>query len=158
MISFEKAKPLDAKALALVSWKAFDHDVHYGAPGPGGPPGYKSDKWQSEVMRSGQYYKIVDDSRVIGGIVVFDQGNGNYYLGRMYLHPDYQNQGIGTQTIAFIEETFPQAARWTLDTPVWAKRNQHFYEKNGYVRVGLDESSEPGLVLYAKQMVLPDAE
>ncbi len=31
----------------------------------------------------------------------------------------------------FIEATYP-AARWSLNTPVWAIRNQHFYEKLGY--------------------------
>ena len=44
MIQFEKAKPEDAKALAMASGKAFDYDVNYGAPSAGGPPGYKSGK------------------------------------------------------------------------------------------------------------------
>jgi len=39
MLIFARARPEDAKALALVSWQAFDNDVNYGAPGPGGPEG-----------------------------------------------------------------------------------------------------------------------
>jgi hypothetical protein len=42
-IRFDKATPEDAEALALASWRAFDNDINYGAPGVGGPPGYKSD-------------------------------------------------------------------------------------------------------------------
>jgi len=147
MIRFEKAKIEDAKGLALVSWRAFDNDIHYGASGKGGPPGYKSQKWQSKMMRVGKYYKILDDYRIIGGIIVFDKGRGHYNLGRIFLDPDYQNQGIGAQAMTFIEKTFPQAERWTLDTPRWNKRTQHFYEKMGYVKIG---AQGPGLILYGK--------
>ena len=70
MIKFEKAKTADAKGLALASWKALDNDIHYGAPEKGGPPGYKSEKWQSRIIRMGKYYKILDDHRIIGGIIV----------------------------------------------------------------------------------------
>jgi len=30
---------------------------------------------------------------------------------------------------------FPEATTWTLGAPSWAIRNQHFYEKMGFVRV-----------------------
>ena len=138
MIRFREARIQDAKALALASWKAFDNDIHYGAPGKGGPPGYKSDRWQSRMMRLGKYYKIMDDYRIIGGLIVFDKGNGHYELGRIFIHPDYQNQGIGAQAIQFMEKTFPKAKMWTLGTPRWNHRTQHFYEKMGYVMIGAD--------------------
>ncbi len=32
-------------------------------------------------------------------------------------------------------EAFPEAQKWILGTPSWAIRNQHFYEKMGFVRV-----------------------
>jgi GNAT superfamily N-acetyltransferase len=150
MILFEKAKSQDAKGLALVSWKSFDNDVNYGAPAPGGPPNYKSDKWQSKMMKVGRYYKIMDDYRIIGGIILFDKGPGHMELGRIFIHPDYQNQGIGSQSIAFIEKIFPKINQWTLDTPVWAKRNQHFYEKHGYVKSGAMMGGR--LVCYIKWM------
>lgn len=69
MIRFEKAKTEYANALALVSWRTFDNGVSYGAPGPGGPPGYKSDRWQSKMMRIGKYYKILANDRIIGGFI-----------------------------------------------------------------------------------------
>ena len=138
MIRFEKARPADAKGLALASWRAFDNDVHYGARGKGGPPGYKSEKWQSKMMRIGKYYKMMDEYRIIGGFIIFDKRNGHYELGRIFIDPAYQNQGIGAQAIEFMEEAFPQATRWTLGTPRWNKRTQHFYEKMGYIKIGAD--------------------
>lgn len=136
--SFERAKVEDAKALALVSWKAFDHDVNYGAPKDGGPPGYKSDVWQSTMVKRGWYYKILAEGRIIGGIIVFPRREGHYELGRIFLHPDFQNQGIGTQAFAFLWKEFPKAKRWTLSTPGWNRRTRHFYQKVGFVQVGVD--------------------
>ncbi|MBN1285503.1 MAG: GNAT family N-acetyltransferase [Anaerolineae bacterium] len=150
MVRLERAKPQDAKALALISKHAFEDDINYGAPGIGGPPGYKSDKWQSKVMRVGVYYKIVDDdSRIIGGVIVFDKGGGHYELGRIFIEPAHQNRGIGTQVMALVEQRFPDARRWTLGTPKWNLRTQHFYQKVGYALIGEDEF---GGILFEKRV------
>jgi GNAT superfamily N-acetyltransferase len=138
MLRFEKAKARDAKALAVISGRAFDNDVHYGAPGPGGPPGYKSDQWQSKMMRFGQYYKILADGQIIGGIIIFRKKTREYELGRIFVDPDFQNQGIGAQAFEFIWEEFPLAKRWTLGTPAWNQRTRHFYKKVGFVEIGQD--------------------
>jgi hypothetical protein len=92
-IQFVKAKPEDAKALALASWRAFDGDVNYGAPGKGGPPGYRSDQWQLKMMVTGDYYKMLADGRIIGGFIVMLKGYQYYKLVRIFIHPEFQNQG-----------------------------------------------------------------
>jgi GNAT superfamily N-acetyltransferase len=138
MIRFEKAKAKDATSLARVSRRAFDYDIHYGAPGPGGPPGYKSDQWQSKMMRIGQYYKILADEQIIGGFIIFRKAPREYELGRIFIDPDFQNQGIGAQTFEFIWKEFPLAKSWTLSTPAWNQRNRHFYKKVGFVKIGQD--------------------
>ena len=155
MIRFKKAKPKDAKELAWASWRAFDNDVNYGALGKGGPPGYKSERWQSRMIRIGKYYKILDDLRIIGGFVVFEKGNEHYELGRIFIDPDYQNQGIGALAIEFMEKQFLQAKTWTLGTPQWNRRTQHFYEKMGYVKIGRDG---PNGIRYGKIMREPPTE
>ncbi len=127
--------------LARVSGRAFDNDVNYGAPGTGGPPGYKSDMWQIRMMARGYYYKIIlveAGDLIIGGFIVFQNSYGDCELGRIFLDPEYQNQGFGTQTMAYMESVFPEARRWTLGTPLWNRRTQHFYEKAGYVRIGTE--------------------
>lgn len=138
MIQFKKARAQDAKALAQASWRAFDHDVHYGAPGPGGPPGYKSERWQSKMMRIGQYYKILADDQIIGGLIIFRKGTRHYEVGRIFIDPNFQNQGIGTQAFEFLWKEFPLAKKWTLGTPAWNYRTRHFYKKVGFVEVGQD--------------------
>ena len=151
-IRFEKAKPEDAKALALASWRAFDGDVNYGAPGKGGPPGYRSDQWQLKMMVAGDYYKILADGWIIGGFIVRLRGYRCYELVRIFIHPDYQNQGVGTRAFRFIWSEYPDAERWTLGTPAWNRRTRHFYKKVGFAEVGEDNR---GGILFERN-ITPD--
>jgi RimJ/RimL family protein N-acetyltransferase len=147
-----KARPQDAPALADVSKRAFHSDVHCGAPPgpPGGPPGYDSTQWQRRMMRLGQYYAIVVGGQIVGGIIVFRKALREYELGRIFVDPDFQNQGIGTQAVKFLWQEFPLAKRWTLDTPIWNRRTRHFYGKMGFEEIGEDGH---GGVLFEKQIV-----
>jgi len=139
MIRCEKAKPKDAVALARISERAFHSDIHCGAPGLGGPPGYSSEQWQREMMHIGDYYKVLVGDQMVGGFIVLRKGPREYELGRIFVDPDYQNQGVGTQAFEFLWEEYPLAKRWTLDTPAWNRRTRHFYKKVGFVEVGTDD-------------------
>jgi hypothetical protein len=44
--------------------------------------------------------------------------------------------------MAFMENAFPKARRWTLGTPLWNLRTQHFYEQVGYVKIGERDMTE----------------
>ena len=149
MVRFEKARLGEAEKLAEVSKRAFDHDVHYGAPGPGGPPGYDSAAWQAKVMRFGDYYKIVDGKRIIGGMVIMRRAAREYEVGRIFIEPESQDQGIGTEAFEFLWQKYSLAKRWTLDTPAWNERTRHFYEKLGFVEVGPDRD---GCILFERRI------
>jgi RimJ/RimL family protein N-acetyltransferase len=138
-IQFRKARPSDAETLAGVSERAFHTDVNYGAPGPPcGPPGYDSAAWQARMMHIGDYYIILSSGQIIGGMIVFRKRTREYELGRIFIEPDYQNQGIGTQAFEFLWRTYPLARRWTLGTPKWNRRTRHFYAKVGFTEIGED--------------------
>jgi GNAT superfamily N-acetyltransferase len=146
-----KARPQDALALADASKRAFHSDVHCGAPPgpPGGPPGYDSAQWQRRAMQLGQYYAIVVGRQIVGGIIVFRKAPPEYELGRIFVDPDFQNQGIGARAVEFLWQEFPLAKRWTLGTPSWNRRTRRFYRK-----VGLEEIGEDGHggVLFEKRI------
>ena len=149
MVVFERATIADAAALTAVQIAAFEHDaVLYPGIEPGGPPGYDSVADMRQRIEQAETYKMVLDGRCIGGLVVFDMGLQHYHLGVIFIDPACHNRGIGTQAMRFIEQTFP-AARWTLDTPQWATRNHHFYEKLGYVRTGEIHIEGDDTLLYA---------
>ena len=137
-IQFEKARIGDADILAQVSERAFHSDIHYGAPGLGGPPGYDSAEWQAKVIKAIDYYKILVDDQIVGGIIIFPRENQQYGLTRIFVDEPFQNQGIGTQAVEFLWKTYPLAVRWTLDTPAWNQRTRHFYKKVGFVEIGED--------------------
>lgn len=151
-IVFRKARPQDAPVLAEASKRAFHSDVHCGAPPgpPGGPPGYDSPQWQRKMMRLGQYYTILADGQIIGGIIVFRKAPREYELGRIFVDPGFQNQGIGTQAFDFLWQEFPLSKRWTLGTPAWNRRTRHFYKKVGFAEIGEDAH---GGVLFERQIV-----
>jgi RimJ/RimL family protein N-acetyltransferase len=139
-VSFRKARPSDAEALAQASRSAFHEDVKYGAPGPpGGPPGYDSAAWQKRMMGGrAEYYTILADDQIVGGMIVFRKATREYELGRIFVTAEYQNQGLGTQAFDYLWQTYPLAKRWTLGTPKWNRRTRHFYKKVGFTEIGED--------------------
>ena len=84
-------------------------------------------------------YILKDDNQIIGGMVVTDKGNGHYHLGLIFVKFEYQNKGIGSFAMKFLENEFPNANKWTLETPYLSYRNHHFYEKHGFIKVGETE-------------------
>ncbi len=152
MLRFERATPEDAPLLAEVSRRAFHNDIHYEGPGEGGPPGYDSAEWQILAMNHCMYYEILFDDKIIGGFFILDKGDGHYELVRIFIDPDFQNQGIGTRTLEFMWQMFPEATKWTLDTPAWNLRTQHFYETMHFVKVGTRREGWGTLVLYEKRV------
>lgn len=150
-ITFERATAADAEALVRVQIAAFHHDaVLYPGVEIGGPPGYDSPEHMLKKIDNDECYKILDAGQIIGVIVVFDEDYGHFHLDLIAIDPAHQDRHIGTQAIRFIERTY-QATRWTLDTPIWATRNQHFYEKLGYVKVGEEVLPDITLISYEKR-------
>jgi ribosomal protein S18 acetylase RimI-like enzyme len=151
-ITFERARAADAEALVSAQIAAFHHDsVLYPGVEIGGPPGYDSVEHMLAKIGEDECYAIVCAGQIIGGIVVFDLGDGHFHLDLIAIDPAYQNRGIGTQAIRFIEQAYP-ATKWSLDTPAWAVRNQHFYEKFGFVKVGEEAFPDITLFQYEKRL------
>jgi GNAT superfamily N-acetyltransferase len=153
-IRIESATVADAEALSEVSRRAFEQDIDYGRPCVGGPPGYDSPDWQREAIESGNYYKVTDGGRIVGGLVLFTLDGGTVRLGRAFLEPERQNKGIGSDLLRFAESVFPGTRRFVLDTPVWNLRTRHLYEKFGYVKSSEIESGFGfPLIQYEKRIV-----
>ena len=88
-------------------------------------------------MRTCFYFKFVKEGKIIGGIGIYDKGDLHYRIGSLsYLDLDYQNQGIGSLAMNFIEKEFAYVLKWTLETPYKSYINHHFYEKFGLKKIG----------------------
>jgi GNAT superfamily N-acetyltransferase len=90
------------------------------------------------MMKLGEYYKVLRDGQMIGGIVVSRKGVREYEVIRIFIVPEHQNQGVGEQVFEFLRETYPLTKRWTLGTPKWNARTRHFYHKVGFQEIGED--------------------
>jgi GNAT superfamily N-acetyltransferase len=133
-----QAVEADAEGLAEICKRAFETDVEVGAPVPGGPPGYDSTLAQVRLMGFMDYYTVLLEDRLVGGVIVGYCGERHRVLERIFVDPEYHNMGIGSRAMEFTMGLYPGVKLWTLGTPEWNVRTKRFYEKLGFVQVGWD--------------------
>ena len=88
-----------------------------------------------EEMRADFQNQVVLKCSVSGEIVGSVRGyerDGTCFVGKLIVHPDFQNQGLGTRLLTEIEEAFSQAERFELFTGDRSEKNLHLYRKLGY--------------------------
>jgi ribosomal protein S18 acetylase RimI-like enzyme len=77
------------------------------------------------------FLKVTVENKIIGSVRCYLK-KGTCYIGKLILHPDCQNRGIGTRLLAASEKQFPAAERFELFTSYKSVKNLHIYEKCGY--------------------------
>ena len=99
---------------------------------------------------------ILYDEKIVGGILYRIKGStpfvknlrwGKYYLGRVYISPEYQNKGIATEAILQSENFLKKPRKLYVDFPEDLDKNRKCYTKCGYRDTGKRLEAEPGLVL-----------
>jgi GNAT superfamily N-acetyltransferase len=96
------------------------------------------------------FLKAVTGGKNIGSVRAFMK-EGTCYVGRLIVHPDFQNQGIGTQLMNRIEEVFKGAQRFEIFTGHKSERNLYLYEKLGYKRFKTVTASEKLTIIYLEK-------
>jgi len=148
-IELVQAREEDLEELTKICIRAFHTDIDCGAPEVGGPPGYDDISYQRRVLeRAHEYLKIVMDGSMVGGFLVLQDAEDEFYLSQLSLDPSCYRQGVGTRAMELMFERYPQARRWTTDTPAWNTRTRPFYEKLGF----RNYKEEDGLLHFEKLM------
>ncbi len=93
--------------------------------------------------------KCVADGRIIGSVRGTPKGD-HVYIGRLFVHPDFRNYGIGKRLLAAIEAHFPDM-RYELFTGGRSEKNLAFYEKAGYRRIRVEKVSELVNLVYMEK-------
>lgn len=70
---------------------------------------------------------------------------------RIFVNKKEFRKGYGLKLMQMIEEHFPGAKVFKLDTPEWNVRTNSFYQKCGYTAVGREHIPEFDLILYEKK-------
>ena len=140
---FTPLREQDIEALTPIMRRAFDEDtrLHLGLPA-GGPQGYDDGSF---LRRYGLHpgataYCIHAQGRLAGGVILWinDTDHCNT-LGNLFLDPELQNRGLGTQVWREIERMFPDTLLWNTETPIYSHRNHNFYvNKCGFHIVHID--------------------
>ena len=76
------------------------------------------------------FLKAVSQGKIVGTVRAVEK-NGTCHIGRLAVHPDMQNKGIGTALIKEIEKYFTPR-RYELFTGSKSARNIKLYQKLGY--------------------------
>jgi ribosomal protein S18 acetylase RimI-like enzyme len=126
----QPAEPADAaEILALQKLAYHDEAAIYNEFGI--PPltqtldGMRADlEWQTCL-------KAILDGRIIGSVRAY-LSEGTCFVGRLIVHPEFQNRGLGTRLMSELELLFSHAARFELFTGHMSERNLYLYDKLGY--------------------------
>jgi ribosomal protein S18 acetylase RimI-like enzyme len=77
------------------------------------------------------FLKALLDERIIGSVRAYSK-EGTCYIGRLIVHPDFQNRGIGTGLMNELERIFNNCRSFELFTGDRSERNLYLYQKLGY--------------------------
>ena len=77
------------------------------------------------------FLKLVEQEQIIGSVRGYIEKD-ICKVGRLIVHPDFQNKGYGKQLMKAIEKEFPTANQFELFTGHRSIKNLSFYKKLGY--------------------------
>ena len=78
------------------------------------------------------FLKVTNEGEIIGSVRILQKDN-TCHIGRLMVHPNFQNRGIATRLLKEIEEMFP-CTRFELFTGEKSVKTIRLYEKLGYRR------------------------
>jgi phosphoribosylanthranilate isomerase len=95
------------------------------------PPLTQTLEGMEEDYASQTFLKAVVDGQIIGSVRAYLQ-YGTCHIGRLIVHPDWQNRGLGSRLMKEIEGCFADVERFELFTSERSSRNLYLYQKLGY--------------------------
>ncbi|MDD3057001.1 MAG: GNAT family N-acetyltransferase [Sphaerochaeta sp.] len=160
MITIQPAEIKDSEILWTLQKEAFlplwerYHDA--------GDPYLREPQDILRKLSSPQYhcFCILDDAQIIGGILYATMANEierEYYLHRLFIAPERQNQGIGRKAIALCERELADATLFSVEFPQDLEKNRTCYTKAGFKDTGRRVKTEEGIVLarFEKRIIHP---
>jgi len=76
------------------------------------------------------FLKVMDGGRIIGSVRAREK-DGTCHIGRLIVHPEFQNRGVGSRLFKDVENRF-DCRRFELFTSERSERNLYLYKKFGY--------------------------
>lgn len=84
-----------------------------------------------EEYKNRVFLKAITDGKIVGSVRA-DEQSGICNIGKLIVHPEFQNKGIGTKLMSEIEKYFKACKKYELFTGKMSVKNIYFYNKLGY--------------------------
>lgn len=108
-----------------------------------------------EIMKEYQQGVILkcvsDDNKIIGSVRGVADENGVCHIGKLIVHPDFQNRGIGKKLMYEIETFFQKCHMFSLFTGENTPNTLQLYEKVGYNIVSIMNVDGINMIIMEKK-------
>lgn len=96
--------------------------------------------------------KAVADGKIIGSVRAYEK-DSTCYIGKLIVHPEQQNKGIGKNLMKCIEESFPCCHKYVLSTGKKSVKNIYIYSRLGYKPVKEQYINDRLTIIYLEKYV-----
>lgn len=94
--------------------------------------------------------KAVEEGKIIGSVRAYEE-NEVCHIGRLIVHPECQNRGIGKMLMREIEGYFPACRKFSLFTGKKSVKNLSLYGKLGYRPIKEGKVNEKLTMVYLEK-------
>jgi len=108
----------------------------------------------NEEFKNHIFLKAIKNQEIIGSVRAVQINKETCYIGRLIVHPDFQNQCIGTKLMNEIEDVFKECRRFELITGYKSYKNIELYEKLGYKIFKTEKLTEKLNLVYLEKINL----
>lgn len=154
MIDLKKADRSDCETIHRIQVKAFSPILLKYQDYDSNPASESLDDIYRRFDQSfTDYYLIELDGSQIGALRVCDFGAA-CKLSPICILPEFQGNGYAQSAIRLMEDLYPKAGLWELDTIAQEEKLCYLYEKIGYRKTGRVDHLKDGMdiVYYEKTM------
>jgi ribosomal protein S18 acetylase RimI-like enzyme len=100
-----------------------------------------------EDFKSYLYVKAVSNGEILGSVRACEEEHV-CHIGRLFVHPDHQNRGVGKALMLHIERLFNNCGTYSLFCAKRVSKNLSFYKKLGYGVVREETVTENLIFVY----------
>lgn len=104
-----------------------------------------------EEYEKRHFLKYTENRNIIGSVRAHVDLNNICHIGRLIVHPNYQNRGIGSKLIKVMEEVFHTCEAYDIFTGENSSNTVYLYKKLGYIETDKKIIDRVSIVFLRKQ-------